>query len=103
VATLALATPFSDGARLVLTALLIGYALACLAASVIVAARHGWRYLAALPVTFMTLHLSHGVGFISALTRFLTPRPAERLRGSLAIDDDERAYAVAAPGQEGIA
>lgn len=92
---LALAAPFRSWARGLLRALLIAYAAGCLVASAVTAATRGWRYLALLPVTFATLHVSHGMGFLSALPRFLTPRPVERLRGSLDVAsmgrDGERA------------
>ncbi len=75
--------PLSLLARRALAIVLSVYALGTAAATVYVAARRGWRHAPLLPVAFATLHLSHGLGFLSALPLFLRPRPAERLRGSL--------------------
>jgi glycosyltransferase involved in cell wall biosynthesis len=47
------------------------YLLANLAASVHTSARHGWRYLLLLPLTFATLHVSYGSGFLLGLVRFI--------------------------------
>ncbi len=47
------------------------YLCANIAASVIVAARRGMRYLPLLPVVFATLHISYGAGFLVGLFRFI--------------------------------
>lgn len=47
------------------------YLCANIAASVIVAARRGIRYLPLLPVVFATLHISYGAGFLVGLFRFI--------------------------------
>jgi succinoglycan biosynthesis protein ExoA len=54
------------------------YVTADLLASVTAAARGGWRYLAALVLTFPILHLSYGAGFLAGISRFGFPqiRPA---------------------------
>jgi succinoglycan biosynthesis protein ExoA len=83
VGALAAAAPFSRVARRVLAPVLAAYSLGCLAAGIAIAAQRGWRHAALLPATLATLHISHGAGFLSALPAVLTPRPAERLRGSL--------------------
>jgi cellulose synthase/poly-beta-1,6-N-acetylglucosamine synthase-like glycosyltransferase len=80
---LLLATPISHAARRALTSLLVAYTGLCLIAGIGIAARRGWRYAPLLPAIFAVLHISHGVGFLSQLPRFLTPRPSDRLRGSL--------------------
>jgi cellulose synthase/poly-beta-1,6-N-acetylglucosamine synthase-like glycosyltransferase len=88
ISVLALGSLISHAARRTLAAVLTWYAFACTLAAFIVAVRRGLRYLPLLPVTFMVLHLSHGLGFLSGLPRLLTPRPRERLRGSLVLPRD---------------
>lgn len=46
------------------------YFLLSLAASAKIAARNGWKYLALLPVVFVILHLSYGLGFLAGLVKF---------------------------------
>jgi succinoglycan biosynthesis protein ExoA len=46
------------------------YVLANLAASVLTAARKGWRHLPPLPVVYAILHLSYGLGFLAGLFKF---------------------------------
>jgi succinoglycan biosynthesis protein ExoA len=46
------------------------YLSANLGASVLVARRKGWQLLPLLPLTFATLHLSYGLGFLVGLVRF---------------------------------
>jgi succinoglycan biosynthesis protein ExoA len=46
------------------------YVLANLAASVLTAARKGWKHLALLPIVYATLHLSYGLGFLAGLVKF---------------------------------
>lgn len=87
VALLAGAAPLSGTARLALGTALGLYAAGCAVGSATIAAKHGWKYAALLPAALATLHVSHGVGFLSALPIFLTPRPADRLAGSLAAPD----------------
>jgi len=47
-----------------------GYLLANLAASLITAARKGWRHITVLPLTFAILHISYGLGFLNGLLHF---------------------------------
>jgi hypothetical protein len=55
-----------------LSLLVVGaYVLANLGASVFTSARHGWRYLPLLPLTFAILHLGYGSGFLLGLIRFI--------------------------------
>lgn len=70
-------------ARRALSTLLSVYVTGCAVAGCIVGLRHGLRYSVLLPFTFITLHLSHGVGFVSSLPLLLSPRPVDRLHGSL--------------------
>ena len=46
------------------------YLAANLAASVITAARSGWRFLPLLPILYGALHLGYGLGFLLGLLRF---------------------------------
>lgn len=46
------------------------YLLANLSASLLTAARRGWRHLPLLPLVFAILHLSYGFGFIIGLVKF---------------------------------
>jgi glycosyltransferase involved in cell wall biosynthesis len=46
------------------------YLLVDLGASVIIASRHGWRYLPLLPLVFPILHISYGLGFLVGLIKF---------------------------------
>ncbi|MDL1894836.1 glycosyltransferase family 2 protein [Anaerolineae bacterium CFX7] len=55
----------------------VPYALAALAASVI-AARGTWRALVLLPIVFLTLHLSYGIGFLVGLARWNLASPARQ-------------------------
>lgn len=46
------------------------YLLANLTASLITAAKKGWRLFPLLPLAFAILHLSYGLGFLAGLVRF---------------------------------
>ena len=46
------------------------YLLANLGASLLTAARQGWKYLPLLPLVFASLHLSYGLGFLAGLFKF---------------------------------
>jgi hypothetical protein len=50
------------------------YAVTCVAVSVSVGARHGWRLVPVLAVVFPVIHLSWGAGFLAGLGRFGVPR-----------------------------
>lgn len=65
-----LAAPWSIAGRWALGGLLATYMAANLAASIMVAAKGGWRMLPLLPVVFATLHVAYGVGFLGGLIRF---------------------------------
>jgi len=91
------ASPLSLLAHRALAVVLSVYALGTAVATVYVAIRRGWRHAPLLPVAFATLHLSHGLGFLTALPLFLRPRPAERLRGSLAPSSGEERFDEVAP------
>ncbi len=59
-------TPFSFG----FFAVLLPYLAASLAMSVWLGARHGWSYVALLPLAFGTLHIAYGMGFLVGLFHF---------------------------------
>ncbi len=46
------------------------YTIANLIASLITASKEGWRYIWPLPITFATIHLSYGLGFLVGLFKF---------------------------------
>jgi GT2 family glycosyltransferase len=50
------------------------YVLVSILASVLIAAREGWRYLPFLPAAFACLHFSYGAGFLLGVGRFLIQR-----------------------------
>jgi succinoglycan biosynthesis protein ExoA len=50
------------------------YASALLIASVVATARDGWQFLISLPIVFVTLHVSYGLGSLVGLPRFLVGR-----------------------------
>jgi GT2 family glycosyltransferase len=62
---------WSAPARLLLGAVLIAYFVTALAASLVTANREDWRYLPLLPVIYLILHLSYGLGFLYGLVRFV--------------------------------
>ena len=57
------------------------YGAAVTAASLALARRHGWRYLALLPSVFAAYHIGYGFGFLSGIIDFVLLRraPAARL------------------------
>ena len=46
------------------------YVVANFLASILTASRRGWKYLPVLPIAFLILHFSYGLGFITGLFRF---------------------------------
>ena len=66
----ALLAPANPLVRRAWSAIVGGYALATLAASVSIARRAGWRHLPVLPVAFGAVHLGYGGGFLAGLIRF---------------------------------
>jgi hypothetical protein len=46
------------------------YLIANLGASFLTASKRGWRYLPFLPIIFIILHLSYGLGFLVGLVKF---------------------------------
>jgi hypothetical protein len=89
---LSLAALIGDVQRNVLEFALIAYAIGCILAGISIAARHGWRHVALLPVVLATLHVSHGMGFLSALPMFIKPWPTDRWRGSLVLPERPAAW-----------
>jgi succinoglycan biosynthesis protein ExoA len=67
----ALAVPFGWVFLLVVAG---SYAVALVIAATLAAARNGWRFLVSLPVVFVTLHISYGLGSLVGLARFLVRR-----------------------------
>jgi len=57
-----------------LLAALLPYAVINLAFSTLLAARQGWKHWPLLPVTFFTLHMAYGTGFLVGLVNFLVLR-----------------------------
>ncbi|MCC7448764.1 MAG: glycosyltransferase [Anaerolineae bacterium] len=66
----ALLAPFIKPIRFLWLLMLGLYTTANVGASVLTARKHGWQYLRWLPVTFGTLHLSYGLGFLAGLVKF---------------------------------
>jgi hypothetical protein len=69
-ASLAVLALFNPAGRILLGMAAGVYMFSNLAASISVAARHGWQYLPLLPVVYAVLHLSYGLGFLVGLVRF---------------------------------
>jgi len=61
---------FSPLGRFLLTAIIGFYLLVDMAASLLTAARDGWRYLPLLPLVYGILHLGYGFGFLWGLVKF---------------------------------
>ena len=68
--SLAVLSPIVKGAWIVLLASLAIYGVAAVIASVLAAARSGWRLLPLLPLSFLTIHFSYGFGFLVGLIVF---------------------------------
>lgn len=60
-------------------ALLGAYSLANLGASIVTAARRGWRLLPVLPLVFACYHFGYGIGFVRGVCGFLILRRAPAL------------------------
>jgi glycosyltransferase involved in cell wall biosynthesis len=56
--------------RWMLGGILISYLLANILATLVTARRKGWGFLFTLPLAFITLHLSYGLGFLAGLIQF---------------------------------
>ncbi len=65
-----LAALFVAGGGWLLAAVGGAYLAANLAATLLVAARAGWQHTRWLPLVFLFLHLSYGLGFLTGLVRF---------------------------------
>jgi len=50
--------------------ILITYLIANLAASLLTAAKKGWKHFFALPMAFAVIHISYGAGFLTGLVKF---------------------------------
>lgn len=77
----ALLSPFSTTIRTIWVVTLATYAAANLLASVLTAARFGWRYLPLLPIVFGSLHISYGAGFLKGLWVFCGRWSTRRIDG----------------------
>jgi succinoglycan biosynthesis protein ExoA len=61
---------FSPLAHWLLFAILAAYFLANLAASLFTTLRNGWKYLPLLPLVYLILHISYGLGFLAGIIKF---------------------------------
>ena len=50
--------------------ILVSYATCNLFFSFVIAKKEGWKYLPLLPIVFVTMHFSYGIGFLTGLIRF---------------------------------
>lgn len=66
----AVLAPFSRPVRIVWAGVVVLYVAANLAASLVVARKHGMKHLARLPVVFGALHIGYGAGFLAGLVKF---------------------------------
>lgn len=67
-ALLILLTPW---AWVVLFLVVVSYSVANIGASYALARQKGWKYLPLLPVTYIILHISYGLGLIMGLIKFI--------------------------------
>jgi glycosyltransferase involved in cell wall biosynthesis len=78
-AVLAALTPFVPVSKWLLAGVLAAYAVAALVSSVRTGDRDSWPLVLVLPLTFLMLHMSYGLGFLAGLVVFL-PRWTWRAR-----------------------
>jgi succinoglycan biosynthesis protein ExoA len=64
-----LAAILSTYGYLALFLILGSYTLCLLTASVVAARAHGWRYVLTLPIVFVNLHVSYGIGSLVGMTK----------------------------------
>jgi len=62
--------PLLSVAGYLLAATVAVYSLAVLGAGVLAARKHGWKFMALLPIAFAILHLAYGSGFLIGLLKF---------------------------------
>ena len=77
----ALLAPFASRGRMLLAAIIGSYAVANMGAS-LMAARSKWRLLPYLPLTYATLHIAYGSGYLVGLVHFRKTRSANRSRSA---------------------
>ncbi len=65
-----LAFPFTTLGKVIFGLTSVLYALANLAATILITRKHGRRLFTYLPVVFLTLHMAYGTGFVKGLFRF---------------------------------
>ena len=70
----ALAAPWIESARLLLTAVILSYTGTNLACSLDTMPRHGIACSLRLPLVFLVMHLSYGLGFLGGMFTFLVAR-----------------------------
>lgn len=61
---------FTNWGWVALAAVAGSYLIANFTASLVTAAKKGWRHLPLLPIVFATLHISYGVGFLTGLFKY---------------------------------
>ncbi len=81
-AVFAAAAPFVEWIRWAGAAALGGYAVGLAVASVLAAARNGWRLLPVLPPVFAAFHIGYGSGFLLGLLDFVVIGRAPRARST---------------------
>ncbi len=64
---------FSKIGIYLLLLLIISYAILSIAFSVGIALRNGYRFFAIMPVVFICLHMSYGIGYFAGVLRFVRP------------------------------
>ena len=69
--TTAVLAPFNSVMRSLFWVTFSSYAIANLAASLIVAKAKGWPHMKQLSLTFAILHLGYGIGFLKGIVRFV--------------------------------
>ncbi len=78
-----LTAPFFTAGKWMFILVASSYLIASMGASLITAARGGWRLFPLLPVTFAILHLAYGFGFCAGLVMFWN-RWGDRSKGTRA-------------------
>lgn len=64
------------------------YFTALLIAAILAAGQNGWRFLISLPVVFVTLHISYGLGSLVGLSRVLLDRIKQKNHEEVIFDRD---------------
>lgn len=64
---------FSEVGIYLLFSLIISYVTLSIAFSTGLALRNGWRFFVIMPVVFMCLHVSYGIGYFAGILKFSNP------------------------------